>query len=443
MRDRMKKLIRMLSAVLVLFWLSSIAYGQTEQPQAEQTEKSPTVQEASSNLRIGVVAARFRPDIRLEKPMSKGKAAWFGTTGGAIYTWGALTYFTGGWGFLAGIYAAPVGAAVGAVAGTIKGTPAKEIAKSDEAIQNHLGAFGFQEVLSNQIATATEQNQNTFASLGPQGPEKFDEKITYDLSSYEDIDAILEVAVKECELTEVDKNQGDFRFNPDFQFNIRANARLFTTKEKKVVDELFVYSSSQNNKFTRWGADNGQLLRQELDRGVQYLARQIVERVRSFRIETQEASSMSDVEAAEHHEDTPLLPTTPDIAAQDLDTKPDDFLQAPQKASLYIYRNQSFGGAVSVSVNGQEVGNIGAKSYILLNLLPGRYTIESHAENDSMLSLSIQAGKNYFVRQEVKMGFWEARCRLEQVDETTGRTDVTEPKLIATTVSKNDLTPQR
>lgn len=131
------------------------------------------------------------------------------------------------------------------------------------------------------------------------------------------------------------------------------------------------------------------------------------------------------------------------MAPMDQDTNAKNFSPAPNKASLYIYRNESFGAAIPmmVSVNGKALGQTAAQTYFRLNLIPGKYNVESHAENVSSLPLTAEAGKNYFVWQEVKMGMWMARSLLQQTDETTGRAGVIESKLIATSISENDLTP--
>jgi hypothetical protein len=131
------------------------------------------------------------------------------------------------------------------------------------------------------------------------------------------------------------------------------------------------------------------------------------------------------------------------MASIDQDTKAKEFVPAQNKAALYIYRNENFGGAIpmSVSVNGKSLGQTAAKTYFRLNLLPGKYNVESHAENVANLSLTAEANKNYFVWQEVKMGMWMARCQLQQADETAGRAGVMESKLIATAVAENDMTP--
>ncbi|BAN33891.1 hypothetical protein SCD_n00042 [Sulfuricella denitrificans skB26] len=131
------------------------------------------------------------------------------------------------------------------------------------------------------------------------------------------------------------------------------------------------------------------------------------------------------------------------MAPLDQDTKAKDFSPVPNKASLYIYRNESMGAAIpmTVSVNGKALGQTAAQTYFRLNLLPGKYNIESHAENVSSFPLPVEAGKNYFVWQEVKMGMWMARSLLQQVDEITGRAGVLESKLIASSISDNDLAP--
>lgn len=133
------------------------------------------------------------------------------------------------------------------------------------------------------------------------------------------------------------------------------------------------------------------------------------------------------------------------MAPIDQDTKAKDFSPAPNKASLYIYRNEIFGAAIpmTVSVNGKTLGQTAAHTYFRLNLIPGKYNVESHSANTSALSLTTEAGKNYFVWQEVKMGIGMgmAQSLLQQTDEATGRAGVIESKLIATSISENDLTP--
>jgi len=129
------------------------------------------------------------------------------------------------------------------------------------------------------------------------------------------------------------------------------------------------------------------------------------------------------------------------MASLEKDATAKNFSTQPDKATLFIYRNESFGAAVpvTVSVNGKTLGQTAAMTYFRLNMAPGKYTISSHAEDVSLLGLDVDAGKNYFVWQEIKMGMWSARSKLQQVDEIKGRAGVTESKLIASSVSDDDI----
>lgn len=131
------------------------------------------------------------------------------------------------------------------------------------------------------------------------------------------------------------------------------------------------------------------------------------------------------------------------MASMDQDSKAKEFTVPKDRASLYIYRNENFGGAIpmTVSVNDRILGQSAAKTYFKLNLGPGLYNVASTTENTSTLPITISAGNNYFVWQEVKMGVWMARSELHQVDEQTGRAGVLESKLAVSNISGNDLVP--
>ncbi len=125
------------------------------------------------------------------------------------------------------------------------------------------------------------------------------------------------------------------------------------------------------------------------------------------------------------------------------DAKAKAFVPPPDKAALYIYRNETFGAAVpmNLSINGRNIGQSVSKTYFQFNVVPGRYSVESTAENVAELKLQMEPGKNYFVWQEVKMGMWMARSQLHQVDETTGRAGVQESKLASARLTAADLQP--
>lgn len=120
------------------------------------------------------------------------------------------------------------------------------------------------------------------------------------------------------------------------------------------------------------------------------------------------------------------------MASSERDSQAKTFAVKSGLSNIYVYRNESMGAAVKMDVelDGKLVGQTMAKSYFALEVSPGKHTLISKAENDSILDVNAEAGKNYYVWQEVKMGFMYARNRLQLVDEAIGKAGVAESKLI-------------
>ena len=114
----------------------------------------------------------------------------------------------------------------------------------------------------------------------------------------------------------------------------------------------------------------------------------------------------------------------------DLDAKAKTFVPTPDRANVYIYRNEQLGGLIrmAVTVNGVERGITRGKTFLLLQLEPGRYTIQSQGVAQTSLTLDVAAGRNYYVWQEVKhtFGTFHYRSLLQLVDEKTGQEGVNE-----------------
>jgi len=104
------------------------------------------------------------------------------------------------------------------------------------------------------------------------------------------------------------------------------------------------------------------------------------------------------------------------------------------KSRIYVYRNESIGGAVTMNVliDDRNMGQTVAKSYLVVDVNPGPHKIVSIAENQDLLELTTLAGRIYYVWQEVKMGFMYARNKLQLVDEKVGQAGVLESMLSAT-----------
>ena len=120
------------------------------------------------------------------------------------------------------------------------------------------------------------------------------------------------------------------------------------------------------------------------------------------------------------------------LASRNADTEAKKFLPVTDKAVLYIYRNQFIGSAwqIPITINGQLIGNTGGFTFFRKALSPGEHTIESWADEPVEITLSLEAGKIYFVRQETTTGFTQIRAKLHLVDEATGQAGVNQSRLI-------------
>ncbi|HEY6099624.1 MAG TPA: DUF2846 domain-containing protein [Anaeromyxobacter sp.] len=103
----------------------------------------------------------------------------------------------------------------------------------------------------------------------------------------------------------------------------------------------------------------------------------------------------------------------------------------PGQAALYVFRNESMGGAVKMGLvlDGAYLGDTAARTFHWVTVAPGKHTLIGKAENDAVLEFTAAPGQNLFVWQEVKMGVLSARNRLELVDDARGRTGVAECEL--------------
>jgi hypothetical protein len=74
-----------------------------------------------------------------------------------------------------------------------------------------------------------------------------------------------------------------------------------------------------------------------------------------------------------------MAPPEADMAAK-------SYVARPDKANIYVYRNESIGGAVpmSVTLDGRMMGQSGPQTYFLFEVDPGRHVIQSIAENTTL-----------------------------------------------------------
>lgn len=113
------------------------------------------------------------------------------------------------------------------------------------------------------------------------------------------------------------------------------------------------------------------------------------------------------------------------------DTQLKSFQAVPGQVAVYVFRNESMGGAVKmdVIVNGRNIGETAANTFLFAEVPPGKVTVASKAENTDTVEFEAKAGDIVYVWQEVKMGLMFARTKLHVVPAEQGQKGVRETKL--------------
>ncbi|HXJ10353.1 MAG TPA: DUF2846 domain-containing protein [Burkholderiales bacterium] len=116
-------------------------------------------------------------------------------------------------------------------------------------------------------------------------------------------------------------------------------------------------------------------------------------------------------------------------AAPERDSAAKSFIVQPGKANIYIYRDEQIGLLLNIPValDGQYIGDTGAQTFLLREVSPGRHTVDSKIGKEASVTIDAQAGRNYFIWQEVKFGPYTI---LHEIDETKGRAAVATCKLV-------------
>lgn len=96
------------------------------------------------------------------------------------------------------------------------------------------------------------------------------------------------------------------------------------------------------------------------------------------------------------------------------------------KGLVYFVRSGLAGGAVQtkIAIDGKWIGANRGNNYFFVQLDPGEHYICSRAENHSVLPLVVEAGKTYYVAQQISMGFAKARNTVKLLDEKKGQQDL-------------------
>lgn len=103
---------------------------------------------------------------------------------------------------------------------------------------------------------------------------------------------------------------------------------------------------------------------------------------------------------------------------------------SPGNAGLYIYRNSYMGRALKkdIWVDDKCIGESAPDVFFYTEVEGGKtHRIDTESEfSPNSLELLFESGKNYFIKQFIKMGAFVGGAGLVQVQERQGMTDVVE-----------------
>ncbi|ASK26886.1 DUF2846 domain-containing protein [Neisseria chenwenguii] len=108
-------------------------------------------------------------------------------------------------------------------------------------------------------------------------------------------------------------------------------------------------------------------------------------------------------------------------------------LPAEGMAGLYVYRDSFVGQALKkdIWVDGKCLGESSNKVFFRTEVAGGQsHEIATESEfSPNKLTIAAEAGKNYFVRQYIKMGAFVGGAHVELVDEAQGKAAVSKLNL--------------
>ena len=235
---------------------------------------------------VGVASAQFVPRIDLQAPAEGGlagagrrAASWAGKAAGTVAR-APVGGCGGGYGcglvgiiWLAALVGSTVGGAVaGAVSGAVDALPPDMVREAEATLTQSLAALKLQEQVRDRVVqVARNKRRHPVRVLADAGPLSPEEQATYASAASHDIDSILEISVLTVGLT------GDWDANPPLALTLGGRVRLVRVHDGTELHVAPMAYTSGVRTFTEWAGSDAQAFREELDRGLQYLAESVVE----------------------------------------------------------------------------------------------------------------------------------------------------------------------
>jgi hypothetical protein len=233
---------------------------------------------------VGVVQIARGPRADTDVPRGRapgaGKGAAAGAAAGALEGLRVLAHGSCS-GYACGIVIIllPVfiaaGAAVGAVHGGAVAVPDATGQRIEAELQRALADVGTQQALRSEVVTTAARRGITHVrDVTAERPTVLEDEADYRALSGSGVDTVLEVGLVAVGLS------GAGGRDPDLVLRVQAAARLVDVRNSQELyrNDSFTYVSPRRH-FTRWSADQGTMLRQEISRAYASLGTSIADEV--------------------------------------------------------------------------------------------------------------------------------------------------------------------
>lgn len=127
--------------------------------------------------------------------------------------------------------------------------------------------------------------------------------------------------------------------------------------------------------------------------------------------------------------------TSVELASSSDSEKAKEFnIEDSSKSQLYVYRPNHFVGQAlkkAIWIDGLYVGQLMKHTFLVEQIEPGEHVISTESEfGNNQILINTEANKNYFVRQNIKLGVFVGGASIHEVSEEKGMEDVKKCDLI-------------
>ncbi len=125
--------------------------------------------------------------------------------------------------------------------------------------------------------------------------------------------------------------------------------------------------------------------------------------------------------------------TPPPVAVPPTEVKPAEAPKPAETATiarLICYREKKFAGSAlhhSIFLDGVEIGDLNNGTYFIIKVAPGEHKMHADEKKDEF-AFTVEAGKTYYFKTEIQMGFWKGHGKISPVEAAFGAGEVTKWK---------------